>query len=354
MKKYNDIIENIRTNMNVLITGVAGLVGTNFCEYLLKNREELCIDKVFGVDDFSGGYLENIPSGNDNFVLIKGDLSNKEDQNIIEDVFVNNKIYYIFHFAAYAAEGLSPFIRQYNYMSNVISTAFLINMGIKYNIKRFIFTSSMATYGNNETPFTEDMIPKPIDPYGIAKYACEMDLKVANEQHGLEYCIILPHNIYGKYQNIWDPYRNVLGIWMYQALNNEEFTIYGDGEQTRAFSYIDDILPCVWRSAITPQANKQRINLGGKSNITLNEAVKIVSEITGKTKSVYLEQRHEVKHAWSSYEKSERILGYKENTTLEHGLKLMWEWAREQPKRERKYWKEYELEKNIYSYWKKQ
>lgn len=338
--------------MNVLITGVAGLVGTNFCEYLLKNREALCIDKVFGVDDFSGGYIENVPN-DENFVLIKGDLSHKKDQRVIEEIFINNKIYYIFHFAAYAAEGLSPFIRQFNYMSNVIPTTFLINMGIKYNIKRFIFTSSMATYGNNETPFTEDMIPNPIDPYGIAKYACEMDLKVANEQHGLEYCIILPHNIYGKYQNIWDPYRNVLGIWMYQALNDEEFSIYGDGEQTRAFSYIDDILPCLWRAAVTPQSNKERINLGGKKHISLNDAVKIVSEITGKNKIKYLEQRHEVKHAWSSYEKSERLLGYKENVTLKDGLKLMWEWVKTQPKRNRKYWEEYELEKNIYSYWKK-
>jgi UDP-glucose 4-epimerase len=339
--------------MNVLITGVAGLVGTNFCEYLLKNRERLCIDKVFGVDDFSGGYLENLPKDNDNFVLITGDLSNKNDQKVIENVFENNKIFYIFHFAAYAAEGLSPFIRQYNYMSNVIPTAFLINMAIKYNIKRFVFTSSMATYGNNETPFKEEMIPNPIDPYGIAKYACEMDLKVANEQHGLEYCIILPHNIYGKYQNIWDPYRNVLGIWMYQALNNEEFTIYGDGEQTRSFSYIDDILPCLWRAAITPQANRQRINLGSKNHISLNEAIKIVSDITGKNEIKYLEQRHEVKHAWCSYEKSERVLGYKENVKLEQGLKLMWEWAKDQPKRERKYWEKYELEKNIYSYWKR-
>lgn len=339
--------------MNVLITGVAGLVGTNFCEYLLKNRESLCLDKVFGVDDFSGGYLENLPKDNENFILVRGDLSNKDDQKLVEEVFKNNKVHYIFHFAAYAAEGLSPFIRQYNYMSNVIPTAFLINMGIKYNIKRFVFTSSMATYGNNETPFTEDMIPNPIDPYGIAKYACEMDLKAANEQHGLEYCIILPHNIYGKYQNIWDPYRNVLGIWMYQALNNESYTIYGDGEQTRAFSYIDDILPCLWRAAVVPEANKQRINLGGKRHISLNEAVKFIEKITGKTERKYLEKRHEVKHAWCSYEKSERVLGYKEHVTLEQGLTLMWEWAKEQPKRDRVYWKEYELEKNIYSYWKK-
>lgn len=337
--------------MNVLITGVAGLVGSNFCEYLLSNKDKLKIDKIYGVDDLSGGYMENLPTS-DFFEFLKVDLSKKEEQEQIENIFMNNKIDYIFHFSAYAAEGLSPFIRQYNYISNIIPTTFLINMGIKYNIKRFVFTSSMATYGNNITPFTEDMTPNPIDPYGIAKYACEMDLKCAYDQHGMEYCIILPHNIYGKYQNIWDPYRNVLGIWMYKTLQNEAMTIYGDGEQTRAFSYIDDILPCLWNAAVYDKAKNERINLGGKKHVSLNEAVKIVSKITNNNNIVYLEQRHEVKHAWCSYEKSVKLLDYSESVTLEEGLTKMWEWVKTAPKRDRKYWKEYELDKNIYSYWK--
>jgi len=338
--------------MNIVITGVAGLVGANFCEYVIKNKESLNINKVFGFDDFSGGYPENLPANEDSFRFLKVDLSNREDQKLVEEVFENNKIDYIFHYSAYAAEGLSPFIRQYNYISNILPTTFLINMGIKHNIKRFVFTSSMATYGRNTTPFTEDMIPNPIDPYGIAKYACEMDLKTAYEQHGLEYCIILPHNIYGKYQNIWDPYRNVLGIWMYKALNNLPFTVYGDGLQTRAFSYIEDILPCLWRAAVSPEAKNERINLGGKKHISLNDAAQLVAKITGTNDFVHLEPRHEVKHAWSSYEKSEIILGYVENTTLEHGLELMWEWVKTQPKRKLKYWDSYELEKDLYSYWK--
>ena len=338
--------------MNIVITGVAGLVGANFCEYVLKNRSELGVDKVFGFDDFSGGYIENLPLDNMHFHFVKADLSNNSDQKLVEEVFKTYKITYIFHYSAYAAEGLSPFIRQYNYMSNVIPTTFLINMGIKYNISRFVFTSSMATYGRNKTPFTEDMRPNPIDPYGIAKYACEMDLAVAYEQHGMEYCVILPHNIFGKYQNIWDPYRNVLGIWMYKALHNLPFTIYGDGEQTRAFSYIDDILPCLWNAAVLPGAKNERINLGGKVHITLNEAVKLVSEVTSTDSIVYLEPRHEVKHAWSSYEKSERLLGYVENTSVKRGLELMWEWVKGQPGRKQKYWVNYELEKDLYSYWK--
>lgn len=338
--------------MNVLVTGCAGLVGANFCEYLLNNRKALGISTVYGIDDFSGGYIENLPLFDNNFSFIRGDLTRVDDQNIIEDIFKSVNISYIWHFSAYAAEGLSPFIRQYNYISNILPTTFLINMSIKYGIKRFVFTSSMATYGRNQTPFHEDMVPNPIDPYGIAKYACEMDLKCAYEQHGLEYCVILPHNIYGKYQNIWDPYRNVLGIWMYKALNDEPFTIYGDGEQTRAFSYINDILPCLWNAAIFPEAKNQRINLGGKKHVSLNEAAKMLCEITETDKIVYLEPRHEVKHAWSSYEKSEEILEYKETVTLEQGLRLMWEWVKTAPKRERIFWKEYELEKDIYSYWK--
>lgn len=338
--------------MNVIITGVAGLVGSNFAEYLLERREELSLGKVYGVDDLSGGYIENLHLEDENFCFVHADLTNKEDQKRVEDIFKGDKIDYIFHFSAYAAEGLSPFIRQYNYISNIIPTTFLINMGIKYNIKRFVFTSSMATYGRGPTPFTEDMKPNPIDPYGIAKYACEMDLAVAYEQHGMEYCIILPHNIYGKYQNIWDPYRNVLGIWMYKATIGESFTIYGDGEQTRAFSYIDDILPCLWSAAVLDGAKNERINLGGMTAVSLNEAARLVAKVTGKDDIIYMEPRHEVKHAWCSYEKSVELLGYKENVTLERGLELMWEWVKTQGERKPVYWKDYELEKNIYSYWK--
>ena len=344
--------------INVIVTGAAGLIGTNFCEYLLKNKDLLSINKIFGIDNLSGGFIENLDNCNkhDNFKFFKCDLTNTNDQNIIENIFKEHTINYIFHFSAYAAEGLSPFIRQYNYISNIIPTTFLINMAIKYNINRFIFTSSMATYGNNQTPFTEDMLPTPIDPYGIAKYACEMDLKIAYEQHKLEYVIIRPHNVIGKYQNLWDPYRNVLGIWMYKALNNLPFTIYGDGKQTRAFTCVDNILPCLWNAATFENAKNQIINLGGIDHINLNDISKILAKITNTNNIVYLEPRHEVKHAWSSYQKSIDILDYKEDLSLENGLVEMWEWAKKVhvnfPDRKLKYWGQYELEKNIYSYWK--
>jgi UDP-glucose 4-epimerase len=326
--------------MRILVTGCAGLIGSNFCRWIDKNIE------IFGVDDLSGGYIENLPS---NVNFIKADLANKEDQKKVEAIF---PVDYVFHFAAYAAEGLSPFIRQYNYINNVVASAFLVSLSIKHSIKRFIFTSSMAVYGNGVVPFSEDAQQSPIDSYGIAKYACEMDLKVAWEQHGLEYCIIRPHNVYGPMQNIWDPYRNVLGIWMYNSLNNLPITIYGDGEQMRAFSYIGDVIPCIWEAATRETAKNQIINLGGMDEISLNEISQIMKQITENDNIVHLEPRHEVKNAWSTYQKSIDILGYTENTDLRTGLKTMWEWAKKQPTRQRKMWESYELEKGIYSFWK--
>lgn len=329
--------------MKVLITGVAGLLGSRLSDWILSNIKNV---DVFGIDNLSGGYRENI---NQNVKFYQLDLV-KDD---ISDIFLKNKFDYVFHFAAYAAEGLSPFIRCFNYENNLISTTKIVNECIKNNVKRLIFTSSMAVYGNAEPPFDENFKPNPIDPYGIAKYACEMDIQVAGEQHDLDWCIIRPHNVYGEKQNIWDKYRNVLGIWMHQYLNNEPMTIFGDGEQKRAFSYIDDILEPLWVSAISPKASKEIINLGGIDYYTINEANKILLNILKDGEVVYKEQRHEVKNAHPTWEKSVKILGYVQKTNLNDGLKKMWEWAKIQPKKDRFVWDEYELDKGIYSFWKK-
>jgi len=335
--------------INILVTGAAGFIGSRLCDYLLKY-----LDNVFiiAVDDLSGGFIENVPI-NDNLKFIKGDLSDKIFQKELI-MYLDNleKLDYIYALSAYAAEGLSPFIRQYNYTNNVIVNAFLINCAIKYSIKRYIFTSSMAVYGKQEPPFDEDLLPCPIDPYGVAKYACEMDIKIAKEQHNLDYVIIRPHNVYGINQNIFDPYRNVLGIWIYKALINEPFTIYGDGNQKRAFSYIDDILPCFVNALFYDKAKNQIINLGGIHETSLNEASDILSKIIGNKNIVYMEPRHEVKYAWSTYQKSIDLLDYDEKVNLEEGLKKMWDWASSLKIIERKYFKEYELDKGMYSYWK--
>ena len=331
--------------MKILITGVAGLIGSKFADWVIENKKNY---EVHGIDDLSGGYQENI---NNSVIFYEINLL---DFDKVRNIFKNNTFEYVFHFGAYAAEGLSPFIRKYNYNNNLLATTNLVNLCIDFNVKRMVFTSSMATYGygNNQLPFTEETPQNPIDPYGVAKLACEMDIKIAGEQHNLEWCILRPHNVYGDKQNIWDKYRNVLGIWIYQLLNNEDITIYGDGNQKRAFSYIDDILEPIWKSATDLRSKNQCINLGGYIEYSINDAADILLDISGFGNKKYCEERHEVKNAYSSYEKSEKLLDFKMNTELKDGLTKMWDWAKKQPNRERKKWSSYELNKNIYEYWK--
>lgn len=329
--------------MKVLITGVAGLLGSRLADWIIENKPEV---EIIGVDDMSGGYPENV---NPKVKLYCVDCKS----DTLSVIFEDHKPDYVYHFAAYAAEGLSPFIRKHNYSNNLISTANIINESIKHNVKRFIFTSSMAVYGNGTPPFDEDDTPNPIDPYGVAKYACEMDIKIAGEQHGLDWCIIRPHNLYGIKQNIWDKYRNVLGIWMYQYLNNQPMTIFGDGEQKRAFSYIDDSLEPLWKSSQQENCSKQIINLGGTKYYTINESNSILRSIINGGDVVYKEQRHEVKNVYPTYQKSIELLDYKDTTTLYNGLKKMWSWVQTQPNRKQFIWDKYELDKGIYSFWKK-
>lgn len=326
---------------SILITGVGGLIGSRLADWILSNRPDF---SVIGIDDLSGGYIENIDPRVQFYKMdIKDDLT---------QIFSKHRPQYVFHFAAYAAEGLSPFIRTFNYQNNLVATANIINNCIKYDVVRLVFTSTMAVYGDGNPPFDESHIPNPIDPYGIAKYACEMDIKVAGDQHGLDWCIIRPHNVYGINQNIWDRYRNVLGIWMNQYMNGEPMTIFGDGEQQRSFSFIDDCLDPLWRSAVQENCSREIINLGGTKYHTINEANRILRKIISGGEVVYREPRHEVKNAHPTWQKSFDLLGYQDKTNLEEGLKLMWDWAKKQPKRERFHWGEYELEKGIYSFWK--
>jgi len=333
--------------MNILITGIAGLIGSNLSNWIMDNTDHT----VIGIDNLSGGYFENINMIPNRLFFYNNDLSNEFKS--IEEIFIYHSIDIVYHLAAYAAEGLSPFIRTFNYKNNLISTANIINLCIKYDVKRLVYTSSMAVYGKNIPPFQEHFTPKPIDPYGVAKYACEMDIKIAAEQHGLDYCIIRPHNVYSEKQNIWDKYRNVLGIWMYKHLHNKPIVIFGSGEQERAFSYTGDIVEPLWNAAILPEASKQIINLGGTKPISILNAAKTLVKVMNGGKIIHAENRHEVKEAYSTWQKSVDILRYKENHTLEQGLSKMWQWAKVQPDRPQFIWPEYEIDKGIYSYWRK-
>lgn len=237
----------------ILVTGAAGLIGSNFINYLTENQ----LVRVLGVDNMTGG---NFVVKNEFADFVKCDV---ESPRFVE-LFKLFKPDIVYHMAAYAAEGLSPFIRKFNYTNNLVATANVVNCCIEYGVERLVFLSSMAVYGNKyEPPFHEDSIPAPIDPYGIAKYACEMDIRVAGEQHDLEWCIIRPHNVYGPNQNIWDRYRNVLGIWMKAHLDGKPLNVFGDGQQKRAFSYVGDCMRPLWLAGTSERASKEIINLGG-------------------------------------------------------------------------------------------
>ena len=330
--------------MKILITGVAGLIGSRLADYIIENEPDV---HIVGIDDLSGGYIENV---NPKVELWQMNLINGN----ISECFERHNFDYVYHLAAYAAEGLSPFIRNYNYQNNLVATSRIINECIVHDVKRLIFTSTMAVYGHgNGEIFDETQVPCPVDPYGIAKYACEMDIKVAGEQHGLDWCIVRPHNVYGIKQNIWDKYRNVLGIWMYQHMNGEPMTIFGDGMQKRAFSYVDDCLEPLWKTSQQDNCSKQIINLGGTVHYTINEANEILKNVIKGGETIYKEQRHEVKNAVPTWQKSVDLLDYRDDTNLHNGLVKMWKWTQKQPNRERFVWENYEISKGIYEFWKK-
>ena len=329
--------------MSILITGVAGLLGSNFSRYLLNKNYN-----VVGIDNLSGGYKSFLPNHkNFNFYNINLDETKK-----LKKIFDKNKITTVFHFAAYAAEGLSPFIRNFNYTNNLLPSINIINQCIDREIK-VIFTSSMATYGMQQPPFTESMTPKPIDPYGIAKYAVEMDLKVANDQFNLRYTIIKPHNVLGKYQNIWDKYRNVIGIFIRRTLNNEPILIYGDGEQTRAFSDVKFYMEPFEK--LINNYDGEIFNIGADKYFSIKQVANIVKEISFKygfyPEIKYMEARHEVKHAYCDHKKAKELLNFKDDTNLEELIEDMFLWALSEPKRKIKYMN-YEITKNLYEYWK--
>jgi len=328
----------------VLITGVAGLLGSRLADWVANNTDY----DVIGIDDLSGGYSDNIPKN------IKFYELNLVDLYGLKGIFEKEKPELVYHFAAYAAEGLSPFIRKYNYENNLIASANLITLSIDFDVRRFVFASSMSVYGNSyEPPFDEGLRQEPIDPYAVAKYAVELDLKIAYQQHGLQYTIVRPHNFYGVNQNIWDKYRNVLGIWMYQIINNMQPTIFGDGEQKRAFSYVDDSIIPFWNASQKDECIGEIINLGGIKEYSINEACAVLIDVTGShLRPVHHEPRHETKYAWSTWDKSVDLLEFDHKVDLPEGLELMWSWAESQPNRNRFIWPSYELNKGLYKYWK--
>ena len=331
----------------VLITGVAGLLGSHFCKYLLDKKYV-----VIGIDNLSGGYIEHV----DKRLINSGNFYNVDlmDRVSLEKVFKKNKPDYVYHFAAYAAEGLSPFIRNYNYTNNLLCSVNIINNCINYDVKKIIFTSSMAVYGHGTPPFVESQMPNPADPYGIAKYSVEMDLKQAFNQFGLKYSILRPHNVIGINQNIWDKYRNVIGIWIRESLAGNSIKIFGDGKQKRAFSDIKYCLEPFEKLMI--MGDCEIFNIGADTEYEIRQIAKLTQKIAEEfelyPKIEYLEERHEVKNAYCNHKKARKILKFSDKTDIEQVIRDMFEWVKRQPVRKSKQM-DYEIEKNMYSFWRK-
>lgn len=301
-----------------LVTGGAGFIGAHVTNELVSMGH-----KVIVLDDLSGGFEENVNSAAH---FIKGSIT---DHELVSRLFEEHKFDYVYHLAAYAAEGLSHFIKRFNYNNNLIGSVNLINESVKHKVKCFVFTSSIAVYGAAKPPMTEETVPVPEDPYGIAKFAVEQDLKTTHEMFGLNYIIFRPHNVYGEYQNLGDRYRNVVGIFMNQLMQGKSLTVFGDGSQTRAFSYIGDVAPYIAQSVDVPAAYNQIFNVGADQDYTVKELAITTMKAMGITGELrYLPARNEVLHAHSDHSKIRSVFKTTEPVSLQDGLNKMAAWAK--------------------------
>ena len=329
----------------VLVTGAAGFVGSHVCDHLVNAGYA-----VIALDDLSGGFEDNV---NPQAKFVKGSI---DDVELVNQLFDEHHFAYVFHLAAYAAEGLSHFIRRFNYTNNLIGSINLINAAVNTGtVKCFVFTSSIAVYGKNQLPMTEDLMPAAEDPYGISKLAVELDLKSAHEMFGLNFIIFRPHNVYGERQNIGDPYRNVVGIFMNQIMQGKKLTLFGDGLQTRAFSHIDDVAPVIAKSIEMKEAYNEIFNIGADTPYTVKELATIVCESFGVPEMLeFLEARNEVVHAYSDHSKVHKYFGHMiKNISLKQGIERMVEDAKAKGPRQGSKFKNIEIQKNMPPAWKK-
>ena len=327
-----------------LVTGGAGFIGSHVAKHCLAMGHQVVI-----LDDLSGGFEDQVPAG---VKFIKGSIT---DQVLVTQLFAEYEFDYVYHLAAYAAEGLSHFIRNFNYQNNLIGSINLINESVKHKVKCFVFTSSIAVYGQGQLPMREDMIPQPEDPYGVSKYAVELDLKAAHEMFGLNYVVFRPHNVYGENQNIGDKYRNVIGIFMNQIMQGQPLTIFGDGLQTRAFSYIDDVAIPISQSVTTEAAYNEVFNIGADQPYTVNELAQVIGRNFGTVPDIkYLRARNEVQHAYSDHQKAHSVFGLDRPVSLEEGIEKMSGWAQQVGARQSKEFANIEITEKLPEGWEKQ
>lgn len=325
-----------------LVTGGAGFIGAHVVRSLLDDGHSVVV-----LDDLSGGFRDNVPDGAE---FVRASIT---DAKAVAEVFAAHRFDYVYHLAAYAAEGLSHFIRSFNYTNNVVGSMHVINECVRHEVKCLVFTSSIAVYGANQLPMREDLSPAPEDPYGIAKYAVEQDLRAAHEIFGLNYIVFRPHNVYGEFQNIGDRYRNVIGIFMNRLMKGQNMPVFGDGTQTRAFSYVGDMAPVIARSVSVPGAYGEVFNIGADREYSINELATVVAEAMGVEPRIeHLEARKEVLHAFSDHSKAHRVFGEQPQTSLHNGIQRMADWARAVGPRESQRFQNIEVTLNLPPAWR--
>jgi len=297
----------------ILVTGGAGFIGSHLVDRLIKENLQVLV-----LDDFSGGSINNINK------VAKREAVDLRDVTVSARAINKFKPEIVFHLAANAAENKAQFSpiditsRNWNTFINTLAP-FINKRG-----RRFVFTSSIAVYGAIQTPFKENDRPEPEDLYGVTKLACEKSLKIMSQVHGFEYVIARPHNVYGPRQNMRDPYRNVVTIWMNAILRKKPWYIYGDGKQKRCFSYIDDVVESLYKCGFEDVAGKT-FNIGSDKIYTVRELSKAVNSTYGPD---FLAKRpQEVKEAIADHSLCKSILGYHE-TSLEEGIRKTWEWVK--------------------------
>jgi UDP-glucose 4-epimerase len=305
-------------------------------------------DEVVALDDLSGGFRSNVdPAAR----FVEASVGDEEK---IESLFAEEKFDRVYHLGAYAAEGLSHFIKRFNYANNVIGSVTLINAAVNHGVDCFVFTSSIAVYGAGQTPMVESMTPQPEDSYGIAKRSVELELFSSKHMFDLDFVIFRPHNVYGELQNIGDRYRNVLGIFINQIMRGEPMSIFGDGEQTRAFSYVSDVVRPIAVSPDTPGARGEIFNVGADQPWSVNDLADLVRQEMGTPDHPikHLDARNEVVHAFSDHSKAMGVFGETEPVRLPEGLRRMCEWAQAEGPRETKPFTGIEIEKNLPPSWR--
>ena len=321
----------------VLVTGVAGFLGSHLSEKLAALGH-----RVIGIDNMMGGYKDNVPKEIEFYNFDCCDLNKMKKATKDVDV--------VYHCAATAHEGLSVFSPVEITKNNYLASVSVFTAAVSNKVKRIIYCSSMARYGDQQTPFTEDMTPKPVDPYAISKVAAENVLINLCELHNMEWVIAVPHNIIGPRQKYDDPFRNVVSIMLNRMLQKKAPLIYGDGEQRRCFSYIDDCISCLLPMLDQKNLNKQIINIGPDEEfVTINQVSEICSNITGNNlKAIHKKDRpREVKHATCSAEKARKLLNYKTTVNLKEGISKTFDYIKKRGAKPFEYYIKLEIENEL-------